>query len=914
MWVGRERACGGDHDEGVEHQHATSRLRVASTSVAMVQVQKRILTKPPLQTSPRLSFSRAPGASTTWGGKTSKSSRRGAAGVASRRKRGEYFKECEKEWLLVRLEVHEGGNSRWTSLNGCVGDGRKKENSPSQAAPSLFFLLNHDTLLYSPLLPSRPPSPPPSPPSCPPSPSPGPNAKGSKGGKRGKGKKAAPKKQVTDKGESAPPPRGRKADNQPVPENDSAQQSDARRTKRVRRSPEEAKLEREQRIATTIKPGAKPSYEYVENLKSPVKPSKKRSIAELEFWPELKCSEDLRSRTNVMPDLKKGSSYLITTNTLLGSDLDVKHPAWRDKRRLRDAVLSRKDASTPAGLLWAGILDQYEQDLKLPSSRRYIRIVRMEGELKIAVTMDTYLANLIHEVQYLVPDFTFKRIKGLLNEWEVAVWLDEDKERVLVARIYCNKATSDAFFYIFDGFFMAIKQVTGRAVRFKAFDPDGNIISINFDTEAAQVQGFARALLKLLGNMAPHTDPDVIVRYVVKLCSVHFTRSTDALVGAVGQATVQYLNRIRGLKKPEDIEAWHKFCREHPNKKLQDWYEHKIRYSWLLPGFNESLSLFPTGFWDRTPHHTNLVESAHVATNRETGTLLFPLEAIQRARAFDAQRAAAIAATRDTCILTNHNNNDRSRMRRAVGRQKHAQKRREEHTTLENGPSEAVQRLQDLSEAKKTAAARVKELKEEKKAMGRAPRNIHLGDKDGNAAMIPTVSPSTPSEVEGESDSDIEMLDDAASAVATSTPSRFSSPPRSGASDFEDYELIPSFTSEFGATSDWESGASEPDWTGDGEDVDEDVYNAPHVGHYLLGAPGFNLEDFLARVLDFCERKAFPLLAPSIATGSARRIDDALEAKQKTNLSGGVTPARTTTGIPNSILECSVRLGQSSLP
>ncbi|KAJ6489396.1 hypothetical protein DFH09DRAFT_1377521 [Mycena vulgaris] len=180
----------------------------------MVQVQKRILTKPPLQTSPRLSFSRAPGASTTWGGKTSKSSRRGAAGVANRRKGGEYFKECEKK--------------------------------------------------------------------CPPNPPPDPDAKGSKGGKRGKGKKAAPKKQVTDKGESAPPPRGRKADNQPVPEDDSAQQSDTRRTKRVRRSPEEAKLEREQRIATTIKPGAKPSYEYVENLKSPVKRSKKRYIFRFE--------------------------------------------------------------------------------------------------------------------------------------------------------------------------------------------------------------------------------------------------------------------------------------------------------------------------------------------------------------------------------------------------------------------------------------------------------------------------------------------------------------------------------------------------------------------------------------------------------------------------------------------------------
>ncbi|KAJ7128352.1 hypothetical protein C8R44DRAFT_700930 [Mycena epipterygia] len=184
--------------------------------------------------------------------------------------------------------------------------------------------------------------------------------------------------------------------------------------------------------------------------------------------------------------------------------------------------------------------------------------------------------------------------------------------------------------YIFDGFFMAVEKVTGRPIRFKAFDPMGNIISIHFDMEAAQVQGFALALLKLIKGRHPEEDPDMIVRYVVKLCSVHFTRSTDALVGAVGQETVDYLNRIRGLRSETDIEAWHKFCRTHENAKLKAWYDHKVRYSWLLPGYNESLSLFPVGFWSQTPSHTNLVESAHVAMNRETGTKLQPLEAVQR--------------------------------------------------------------------------------------------------------------------------------------------------------------------------------------------------------------------------------------------------------------------------------------------
>ncbi|KAJ6607261.1 hypothetical protein B0H10DRAFT_2307055 [Mycena sp. CBHHK59/15] len=285
------------------------------------------------------------------------------------------------------------------------------------------------------------------------------------------------------------------------------------------------------------------------------------------------------------------------------------------------------------------------------------------------------------------------------------------------------------------------------------------------------------ALLKLLRHAHPEKAPDVIVRYVVKLCSVHFERSTDALIAAVGQETVNYLNHIRGLRIPADIEAWHKFCREHSNKKLRgisfvcfqtavelipstDWYEHKIRYSWLLPGYNESLSRFPPGFWDRTPSHTNLVESAHVATNCETGIRLLPLEAIQRARVFDAERAAAIRANKTTY---------------------------------------------------------------------------------GSADNIPRVSSLTPISVNNESD--VEMFDAPPSSNSNEPAASLfwrSSPPPPTDSDF-DSALTSEFEddatqSEWGHMSDWQNAALD--------------YSAPHMGYYLLGAPGFDLDAFLAACED----------------------------------------------------------------
>lgn len=65
--------------------------------------------------------------------------------------------------------------------------------------------------------------------------------------------------------------------------------------------------------------------------------------------------------------------------------------------------------------------------MTLPPAEQYIHVIRMEGTLKLAVCLEADLAELIHEVRYLVPDFTFKRLVGDLNEWEVAIWLDGDR-------------------------------------------------------------------------------------------------------------------------------------------------------------------------------------------------------------------------------------------------------------------------------------------------------------------------------------------------------------------------------------------------------------------------------------------------------------------------------------------------------
>lgn len=81
----------------------------------------------------------------------------------------------------------------------------------------------------------------------------------------------------------------------------------------------------------------------------------------------------------------------------------------------------------------SGVLHEYEKDCKLPPDKRYIHCVIMLGDVKIAVTMLPRIVKHIHTCRFLAIDFTFKRIEGETNEWEVASNLDRHHMRMLIS-------------------------------------------------------------------------------------------------------------------------------------------------------------------------------------------------------------------------------------------------------------------------------------------------------------------------------------------------------------------------------------------------------------------------------------------------------------------------------------------------
>jgi hypothetical protein len=92
-----------------------------------------------------------------------------------------------------------------------------------------------------------------------------------------------------------------------------------------------------------------------------------------------------------------------------------------------------------------------------------------------------------------------------------------------------------AFGYAFKALFTSLEKATRQQVKFKVFDKSGHLLAIILDMEAAQVQGLGDAIVWLHMNDAAksgifETDPDILVQFFIKLCTVHFERQVHILI------------------------------------------------------------------------------------------------------------------------------------------------------------------------------------------------------------------------------------------------------------------------------------------------------------------------------------------------------------------------------------------------
>ncbi|KAF8155402.1 hypothetical protein B0H34DRAFT_675602 [Crassisporium funariophilum] len=350
--------------------------------------------------------------------------------------------------------------------------------------------------------------------------------------------------------------------------------------------------------------------------------------------PTFNDKEKVYNAMNMLGSRKASLTALKVRNAPLtvalygGKPIAAESPAFMDTRRFCDVVRKEKIKDYPKGLDWEGVVYEHaERESKLAIKDRYIHTVLSTGNIKLVLTMNSRLAKLFHVVMYLAIDFTFKRVRGEIDEWEVTGFVERVAHRL-----------------------------TGSILKIVAFHPDDPLAIFRvfiLDAETAQVLGLADAL-QLYILQLKHDDPglpqdciDVALR-VLKTCSVHFDQNIDKLPKSISQDIINRLKSWKALKNDQEVASWHEFC-----KNMKD----------------ESLI------------------SAHAFTNDATGIQTPLLETILSARELDNKIADELDLIEDIGILPNPLNGPVDQEHRSTQRQNWASQKantRNQHLSQHN--------------------------------------------------------------------------------------------------------------------------------------------------------------------------------------------------------------------------------------
>ncbi|KAJ7094163.1 hypothetical protein C8R44DRAFT_749669 [Mycena epipterygia] len=292
-----------------------------------------------------------------------------------------------------------------------------------------------------------------------------------------------------------------------------------------------------------------------------------------------------------------------------GERVSESSPAFTARRKVRDFIVEKKKEH-PGGMGWDGVMYQLSaREVKLLKAECYIHTGMSKNGFRLVVTMHPQIGMFIHKLLSLNIDYTFKRVKGAMDEWEVVGFLDRFKHRLTFASLFCDKKSDEAFAQLFAELFDTIKQVTGEALKLQPFFPGANCPTVMLDGDVAQAQGFGEFLVS-------YNDPEISgihSRDRLELSPLGGSH-VDELPSHIPQSVITRLKSIMGQ---DDIDEWHDFCRDQLDPAVKNWYAHKLANPWVLP-----------------PNHSNYVETAHAGRNAETATGVEILTAILQLHSF----------------------------------------------------------------------------------------------------------------------------------------------------------------------------------------------------------------------------------------------------------------------------------------
>ncbi|KAJ7702897.1 hypothetical protein B0H16DRAFT_1483034 [Mycena metata] len=302
------------------------------------------------------------------------------------------------------------------------------------------------------------------------------------------------------------------------------------------------------------------------------------------------------------------------------------------------------------------VYHEFTKDQALEIQDRYIHSVTTQADnTHVIITINPDLAALTLEARWIMVDTTFAVVHGKTNEWKLVIWLSSIEKRIDIGRVWSNRATRGAFVMVWNGIFTTIETITGKKLNFQVFSSKSNLLGAIGDSEGAQAQGLGDVIIlrQMNLNAGVGLDVDSILMLIWKTCIV--------LQPAFSENDLAYLIGFPYLMSDDEIEGYYTFCAESSTRQVQNWWEHKLNYPWLLPSLNRHLSCMSNRHWDLTPSDTNPIEGSHAQDNQVNDTSRSLLEAILLARKSDSETARIIAATRASGVLENGNNSLRTR-------------------------------------------------------------------------------------------------------------------------------------------------------------------------------------------------------------------------------------------------------------
>ncbi|KAJ7932011.1 hypothetical protein B0H13DRAFT_1593750, partial [Mycena leptocephala] len=345
----------------------------------------------------------------------------------------------------------------------------------------------------------------------------------------------------------------------------------------------------------------------------------------------LECIADVGPIGATTLGVDKSSS----TRARLGGKIPQEiHPALINTRARRKMLLASQVATFPEGTGLTAVWKEYEDEKTREIGDRYIHEVSTQGDMHIIITVNPDLAGMATEATWIMVDITFAVVHGKTNEWKLLIWLHGLEKRVVIGRVWSNRATREAFLRVWSGVFDAIRAITGLTLNFKVFSKNSPLLGAIGDSEGAQAQALADFII--LHGLNTSTVNGIPTNDVNSSACVQFSftylmpinSGVYALEKYVEDVVFQILLGFPYLETAAEIEQFKTFYANSANPKVKAWWAHKISYPWLLPSLNRSLTGMPNHHWDLTPGDTNPMEGSHAQDNQVSSTNRSILEAI----------------------------------------------------------------------------------------------------------------------------------------------------------------------------------------------------------------------------------------------------------------------------------------------